>query len=245
MIREAVGEMSEVPAQRSADGSFPPGALVTGPGSVIAAGVLAFVLVAVLTEAMRKIAIRHRLVDQPRADRVHVIATPYLGGIAISGGTIVAVVVLAHPGESQTLAIIAAGTVISVLGLIDDLRKLGQGVRLVTECLAAVMVVMLGVHVNVFARVPVIGGWIDALGTVIWIVVITNSFNLLDNMDGAAAAIAFASPPVLAVLALAAGRPDIAACWSLSRQVVPGSSCTTGLPRGSSWETPDRCSSAL
>lgn len=184
---------------------------MTGPGTIIATGVLAFVLVAVLTEVMRRVAIRHRLVDQPRADRVHVIPTPYLGGVAISGGTVAAVVGLARPGESQTLVIIIAGAIMSFLGLLDDIRRVSQGVRLAAECLAAISLVIVGIHVNVFAGVPVVGGWIDAIGTVVWIVVITNSFNLLDNMDGSAAAIAFASPPVLAALALATGRQDAAA----------------------------------
>ncbi len=187
---------------------------MTVPGpfiAVIAAGVLAFALVAVLTEAMRRIAIRHRLVDQPRADRIHVIATPYLGGVAISGGTVAAAVGVGHPGASQALAILVAGAAVSVLGLIDDLRRLSQAVRLVTECLAATGLVAVGVHIDLFARAGAAGSLIDAVATVTWIVVITNSFNLLDNMDGAAAAIAFASAPVLAVLALEAGRPDVAA----------------------------------
>lgn len=183
---------------------------MTGPGVIVATGVLAFILVAVLTEAMRRVAIRHRLVDKPRADRVHAIATPYLGGVAISGGTVAAVAGLAHTGESQTLAIIIAGSAMSLLGLLDDIGRVSQGVRLASECLAAISMVIVGIHVDVFARVPVIGGWIDAAGTVIWIVVITNSFNLLDNMDGSAAAIAFASPPILAVLALATGRQGAA-----------------------------------
>jgi UDP-GlcNAc:undecaprenyl-phosphate/decaprenyl-phosphate GlcNAc-1-phosphate transferase len=183
---------------------------VTSPGLVIAAGVSAFILVSVLTETMRRVAIRHRFVDLPRADRVHVIATPYLGGIAISGGTIVAVAGVAHPGASPALAIVVAGTAMSVVGLIDDLRRLSQTVRLVAECLAATALVVVGVHVNIFAGVPIAGGWVDGIITVVWIVVITNSFNLLDNMDGAAAAIAFSSPPILAVLALASGRQDVA-----------------------------------
>ncbi len=186
-----------------------PGALI----AVIAAGLLAFTLVAVLTEAMRRIAIRHRLVDQPRADRIHVIATPYLGGVAIAGGTVAAAAAagVGHPGVSQALAILVAGAAVSVLGLIDDLRRLSQAVRLVTECLAATGLVVVGVHIDLFAGAGVAGSLIDAVATVTWIVVITNSFNLLDNMDGAAAAIAFASAPVLAVLALEAGRPGLAA----------------------------------
>jgi UDP-GlcNAc:undecaprenyl-phosphate/decaprenyl-phosphate GlcNAc-1-phosphate transferase len=187
---------------------------VTIPGSIIAiiaGGGVAFILVAVLTEAMRKIAIRYRLVDQPRADRIHVVATPYLGGVAIAGGTLAAAVGVAHPGASQALAIFVAGTVVSILGLVDDLRSLSQVVRLVIECVAASGLVVVGIHMDLFTSLGVVGGWIDAGCTVAWIVVITNSFNLLDNMDGAAASIAFASAPVLAVLALATGQRAIAA----------------------------------
>jgi UDP-GlcNAc:undecaprenyl-phosphate GlcNAc-1-phosphate transferase len=187
---------------------------VTIPRSVIvvvvAAGGLAFILVAVLTETMRRIAIRHRLVDQPRADRIHVIATPYLGGVAIAGGTVAAAAGVAHPGGSQALAIFVAGTAVAILGLIDDLRSLSPAVRLAAECLAATGLVVVGVHLNLFSGAGVIGYWIDAGVTVAWIVVITNSFNLLDNMDGAAASIAFASAPVLALLALAADQRAVA-----------------------------------
>jgi UDP-GlcNAc:undecaprenyl-phosphate GlcNAc-1-phosphate transferase len=170
--------------------------------AVAVAGGLAFVLVACLPAMLRRIAIRHRLVDQPRSDRVHVIATPYLGGVAIAGGTAVAVGA-DHPGISRTLAILVAGIAVSLLGLLDDLWRVNQTLRLVTEALAAAGLACAGVHLNLLAG--------DGAVTVAWIVVITNSFNLLDNSDGAAAGIAFASAPMLAVLALAAGQRDAAA----------------------------------
>ena len=178
--------------------------------AVAVAGGLAFVLVACLTVMMRRIAIRHRLVDQPRSDRVHAIATPYLGGVAIAGGTAVAVAA-AHPGMSRTLAILVAGVAVSLLGLLDDLRRVNQTLRLATEALAAAGLACAGVHLNLLAADGAVGTAADGAVTVAWIVVITNSFNLLDNSDGAAAAIAFASAPVLAVLALAAGQRDAAA----------------------------------
>ena len=55
-----------------------------------------------------------------------------------------------------------------------------------------------------------LGRWVDDAGTVAWIVVLTNSFNLLDNMDGAAAGIALGTGPFLALLALATGRRELA-----------------------------------
>ena len=160
---------------------------------------------------MRKVAIRYNLVDQPRADRIHVAATPYLGGVAIAGGTLAAVLGVAHPGVSQALVICVAGTAVSILGLVDDLRSVSQTIRLIIECVAAIGLVVAGIHMDLFAGGGMIGNWIDAACTVIWIVVITNSFNLLDNMDGAAASIAFASSPILAVLALATDQRAVAA----------------------------------
>jgi UDP-GlcNAc:undecaprenyl-phosphate GlcNAc-1-phosphate transferase len=187
---------------------------VTIPGSIIAivaAGGVAFILAAVLTEAMRKVAIRYRLVDQPRADRIHVVATPYLGGVAIAGGTLAAAVGVAHPGASQALAILVGGTGLSILGLVDDLRSVSQTARLIIECAAAIGLVVVGIHMDLFVGDGLTGAWINAACTVTWIVVITNSFNLLDNMDGAAASIAFASSPILAALALATGQRAVAA----------------------------------
>jgi UDP-GlcNAc:undecaprenyl-phosphate GlcNAc-1-phosphate transferase len=112
---------------------------------------------------------------------------------------------------SQALAIFVAGTAVSILGLVDDLRSVSQAVRLIIECVAALGLVAVGIHMDLFAGGGMIGDWIDAACTVTWIVVITNSFNLLDNMDGAAASIAFASSPILAVLALATGQRSVAA----------------------------------
>ena len=180
------------------------------PASTLAAGGLAFILVALLTEAMRRVAIRHRLLDPPRADGRHRRATPYLGGVAIAGGTVGAVAA-APAGDAQTLAIVGTAVIVSALGLTDDLRPLSPAPRVMVECLCAFALVALGVHADIFAGAGLVGHAVDDAGTVAWIVVLTNSFNLLDNMDGAAAAIALATSPFLALLALATGRPGLAA----------------------------------
>jgi len=173
-------------------------------------GVLAFVAVATLTAVMRRVAVWGRLVADPRPGRIHTSATPYLGGVAIVIGTIGAVAAIAYPRTSQVVALIIAALAVSVLGLIDDLRTLSPAIRLTVECAGASALVATGVHVDAFAGMPVMGHWIDDVGTVVWIVVITNSFNLLDNTDGVAAAVAFVTSPVLAVLALRAGQADLA-----------------------------------
>jgi UDP-GlcNAc:undecaprenyl-phosphate GlcNAc-1-phosphate transferase len=151
--------------------------------TALATAALAFTLVTLLTEGVRRVAIRHHMVDNPRPDRLHARATPHLGGVAIVGGMLgaiaIAIAVVSYTNAPRTLAIVLASTAVAALGLVDDLR-------------------------------PLAGRWIDSAGTVAWIVIITNSFNLLDNMDGAAAAIAVGTMPALATLALATGRRDLA-----------------------------------
>ena len=173
-------------------------------------GVLAFVAVATLTAVMRRVAIWRRLVADPRPGRIHTSATPYLGGVAIVIGSIGAIAAIAYPRTAQVLAVIIAALAVSVLGLIDDLWTLSPAIRLIVESAAAAGLVATGVHVDAFAGMPVVGPWIDDVGTVVWIVIITNSFNLLDNTDGVAAAVAFVTSPVLAVLAFRVGQADLA-----------------------------------
>jgi UDP-GlcNAc:undecaprenyl-phosphate GlcNAc-1-phosphate transferase len=181
------------------------------PASSLAAGALAFIFVALLTEAIRRVAIRHRLLDPPRADGRHRRATPYLGGVAIAGGTIGAFAITVQARDVQTLAIVGTSAIVCAVGLADDLRPLSPAPRVIAECLCAFALVAVGVHADMFAGAGLAGRVVDDAGTVAWIVVLTNSFNLLDNMDGTAAAIALATSPFLALLALASGRPGLAA----------------------------------
>jgi UDP-GlcNAc:undecaprenyl-phosphate/decaprenyl-phosphate GlcNAc-1-phosphate transferase len=180
------------------------------PDSALAVGALAFILVALLTEAMRRVAIRRRLLDPPRADGRHSHATPYLGGVAIAGGTVGVFAIATPAWDAQTLAIAGTAAVVCALGLIDDLRPLNPAPRVMVEGLCASCLVAVGVHADVFAGAGTLGRGVDDVGTVVWIVILTNSFNLLDNMDGAAASIALATSPFLALLALATGRRDLA-----------------------------------
>jgi UDP-GlcNAc:undecaprenyl-phosphate/decaprenyl-phosphate GlcNAc-1-phosphate transferase len=187
---------------------------VTILAPAVAAGTLAFGTVTLMTEALRRLAIGRHLVDRPRPGHGHGSATPYLGGLAIVTaplGTLGALLAAGFPVTRQVVAVVAAASAVSLLGLLDDLRPLSPALRLATECVIAIALAAGGgVHVDTFAAVPAVGHWADSAVTVGWIVIITNSFNLLDNMDGVAAAIAFVTSSVLAALALATGRPELA-----------------------------------
>ena len=143
---------------------------------------------------------RWGVMDEPDARKTHVLATPYLGGLAIVVGFVVAGFVLGSTAK-QTAVIGACAVVIFLLGLVDDVRGLGAGPRVGVEVLLAIVLWFGGVRAGFFDIPP-----IDLALTIAWVVVITNSVNLIDNMDGLASGVtAIAS---LAYFSIAAAQGD-------------------------------------
>jgi UDP-GlcNAc:undecaprenyl-phosphate GlcNAc-1-phosphate transferase len=167
------------------------------------AAIAALVLADVLSGGLRRLALRHGLTDSPGLRKVHTRPMPYLGGVAITLGTLIPVVVLVPHWDVRLGTLVVAGAVVAGLGLIDDLRCLNPMSRLVAEGLAATAVVLTG------GRFVAFGNWLDLIVTALWIVVITNSFNLLDNMDGAAATVATVVAGFLASAAYLTGQTGL------------------------------------
>jgi UDP-GlcNAc:undecaprenyl-phosphate GlcNAc-1-phosphate transferase len=168
------------------------------------AALAALGVTAVLSEFMRRTALRHGFVDRPAHHKAHQHPTPYLGGIAIAVGTLLPTAFLVPDQDHRLGAVISGAAVVAILGLVDDIRPLGLSTRLLTECAASALVVQAGAELHVF------GGDVDAVMTTAWIVVVTNSFNLIDNMDGAAATVGLATTGLLAVTAYTCGQAGVA-----------------------------------
>jgi UDP-GlcNAc:undecaprenyl-phosphate/decaprenyl-phosphate GlcNAc-1-phosphate transferase len=144
---------------------------------------LAFVLSLLLVPACKRAAVRGGYVARPREDRWHRKATPLLGGVAI-GLSLFAVV--AGFGRADDVAVpLACAICIFVVGLIDDITSLKPSTKLVVEIALASVLLFFGFRLNWAHSITV-----DAVLTLVWIVGITNAFNLLDNMDGLCAGIA-------------------------------------------------------
>src|SRR5947209_5738140 len=140
----------------------------------IAAG--AFTSVVLLVPFTRNVALAYRVVAVPKEAKLHSYPIPCLGGIAVALTAIGGSAFL--PGWSiQAAVIVLGGGLVAVVGLIDDVRVLSPGPRLLAEAFAGSIVVGAGV------RLHVVGGPTDALISVLWLVLVTNAFNLLDNMD--------------------------------------------------------------
>jgi len=164
---------------------------------------VAFLVAAGLGYALRPLALRLGLVDRPAAHKAHSRPTPYLGGLAIAGGTLLAGWALPRCGGPAP-ALAAGAAAMALLGLADDVRPLRPLPKLAGTCAVAAAVVLAA------GPVTIVGHALDPVLAVAWIVVLTNSFNLLDNSDGAAAAVGCVTAGLLAVIAHAAGRPATA-----------------------------------
>lgn len=188
---------------------------------IIACAASGFFISAVVTAVVRAMAPKWGLVDQPAARKVHETPTALGGGIGIWLGTVLPLAgaqlflssttatqllpeeLAAHVAgigarSGQLWAIIAWGTLLAVMGLIDDLKNLPWAPRLAVQLIAAIGLVSMGVRATLFAD----AAWIGAIVTVLWILVLTNSFNFLDNMDGLTSGIGLITSVIFALIML-------------------------------------------
>ncbi len=149
---------------------------------------VAFGSALILTPVCRLVALRLGLVDRPGGKKIHVQPTPLLGGPAIAMSQ-VAGVLAGGPIDRTWASIPVAAGLILLLGIHDDLDPHAEGVRwwlrLLFEGFLAAIVINAGITIS-FLHIP----WLSIPITLLWIVGITNAFNLLDNMNGLSAGVA-------------------------------------------------------
>ena len=180
--------------------------------AALGAMALAFAISALATPMTRKLAGWFGMLDVPLGHKAHAAATPLLGGCAIFiailapalGALAVARVWAArsippwvparlaeHVGGAAAraplaLGILAGAMALHVLGLIDDRRRLGAWIKLAVQTVvAAGVVTFCGVRI-----LATLGGPISFILTMLWLVVITSAFNLMDEVEGLSAGVA-------------------------------------------------------
>ncbi len=200
--------------------------------ALFAAGaVLPGLLVAWLaTFFLRRWAPRWGLVDHPGHRKVHTTPTPRGGGLAIWLGVVTTLAIVhgaaylstknpallpefAQPHAAGVLEkagslwlLLAAGTAMMLLGLTDDLRGLPWQLRLGTEAAVAALCVWRWeeLRLSLFVDAPLLTGALSVL----WIIALVNSFNMLDNMDGLSGGVAAISSAMLAAVLLTMPDPQ-------------------------------------
>ena len=151
--------------------------------------IAAFPVTAAVLWALLRSPLGARLVAVPTGERWHEQETPTFGGVGIFAGFVAGVLLALAVGavewSGELGGILAGSALLFVAGLLDDFRHLSPLAKLAAQIAAAVIVLASGLEVEIVGNDVL--AW--AIG-LLWLVGITNAFNLLDNMDGLAATLA-------------------------------------------------------
>lgn len=197
----------------------------------ILGGLLGLLLATGLTPLVKKFAIKVGAVDVPNARKVHTRIMPRMGGLAIYGAFLLTLVGLMFiipdtlfgttRDANLVKSLLAGGSIIVLVGALDDRFELSAKVKLLGQIIAA-SVVVLGFDMTVnFINVPFgdhylfINDWIAVPLTIFWIVGVTNAINLIDGLDGLAAGVSAISIATILVMAIIMGNPVVILLCSL------------------------------
>lgn len=183
--------------------------------AVVFTFLLALVVSWSLIPRIRTFALRVGWADQPNARRLNREPLPNAGGLAIYAGVIAAVTLasLLRPIElenvlAQVLTVLLGGSILVLVGFIDDQFGLPASFRLLVQILTALLLVANDIGFDLTFNTP-IDSTLSTLLTVVWVVGITNAINLMDGMDGLAGGVSFIT--AMSLLAVSAQYPNRAA----------------------------------
>lgn len=181
---------------------------------------IALVIALVMTPLVKRFAFAVGAIDKPNYRKVHTRIMPRLGGLAIYVAFVGAVLIALPFIPEGTLrgydynmirAILVGGSIIVLVGGLDDRFELSAKVKLLGQIAAACVVVFgFGVKIDLLnvpfgeAMQPV-ASWLSIPLTILWIVGVTNAINLIDGLDGLAAGVSGIATATVLVMAAIMG----------------------------------------
>lgn len=160
-----------------------------------------------LTPVVRRAAIRFGIVDKPDGKlKKHEKPVAYLGGISVFLA-LLATTSLAYDFDQTAIGILLGTTIIITLGLIDDFGVLSPAVKIGGQLIAVWLLIKSGISVQL-TWLPDPLNWAV---TVLWVIGVTNAFNLIDIMDGLATGVGIVACVFLTAISFMNGNYIIAA----------------------------------
>ena len=197
----------------------------------IAAFAMAFGVCLLTTPFVKRMSIKLGAIDYPKKRGLHKEPIPRMGGLAIVLGFMVTMLVL-MPFVDEICTVQFAGflggaMIIVVLGMVDDIYRVGAKIKLVVQILAAFLVVLTGTRIDMVAwpMAAYLEGFSGPF-TMFWIIGVTNAVNLIDGVDGLAAGVTSICATSLMVLCILTGTP-----LAVALMAALAGSCLGFLPR--------------
>ena len=184
---------------------------------VVLALLVALVVSFLMTPVVKTFAYKVGAIDVPKdARRMHKVPIPRLGGLAIFIGFMVSILLFSEI-TPELRSILLGAVIIVVLGVVDDIMALPAMLKFVVQIVAALIPATHGVTILAFSNPNIFSdnlywvlGSLSIPFTVLWIVAITNSVNLIDGLDGLANGVSAISATTMLVIALVSDQSAVA-----------------------------------
>ena len=170
----------------------------------VVAFIVALAVAYLITPTIKDLAVKAGAMDAPDARKVHTKPIPRMGGLAIYLGFVLAVIASMHINR-EVMGLLLGGTVILIVGIVDDLKQLSPKVKLVGQILAAIVLVLFDIRIewitNPFGDMLYLE-YLSVPLTLLWVVGLTNTVNLIDGLDGLAAGVSTIAAITILLVAL-------------------------------------------
>ncbi|MBI4029722.1 undecaprenyl/decaprenyl-phosphate alpha-N-acetylglucosaminyl 1-phosphate transferase [Candidatus Berkelbacteria bacterium] len=190
---------------------------------------LALLVSAVLTFFIGRLAAKQGFVDFPSPRKVHKKPIPRLGGVAIFLSFWLLVFSLLRNFEPRLVGVFLGSVILVIFGIIDDIKNLSPATKLLGQIAAILVVLFFGLGIDYlrtpFGNVFYFSQILSLFFTGLWILVLVNSMNFLDGLDGLAAGISTIAALILFFLA---SRPPVSQ-WDLALMTIVLAGATLGF----------------
>lgn len=165
--------------------------------TVIAIFLMALSITALSIPWVRRLAVRTGFVDSPTQRKLHSTPTPLMGGVAIFGGAMLAIIAFVPEFPNTVAGVLLSLTVVAFIGLLDDRFDLPAWTKLAAQFVGFLILTFFDIHVKL--PLPDILNYVI---TFLWLAGISNAINFLDNMDGLSAGVSGVAAAFITLLGL-------------------------------------------
>ncbi len=165
--------------------------------TVIAIFLMALSVTALSIPWVRKLAIRIGFVDAPAQRKLHSTPMPLMGGVAIFGGAVLAIITFVPDFPNTVAGVLLALTVVALVGLLDDRYGLPAWAKLAAQFVGFLILAYFDIRVKL--AIPEL---LNYTITFLWLAGISNAINFLDNMDGLSAGVSGVAAAFIMLLGL-------------------------------------------
>jgi len=181
-------------------------------GLLLCTFLLAFSVSIGLTPYVRKLAFKFDAVARSNHRTIHKGLMPRLGGVAVFVAFYAGILlIMLSTGDNfaalrrEAMVFLFAGSIILALGIYDDIKGANSNQKFIVQLISAIIVVLFGYKITAVVNpfgVPISLGIFSIPFTLLWIVGITNSINLIDGLDGLAAGISLGAACIMVFISL-------------------------------------------